>query len=504
MTEKQLDAYSRLLKTDRKLTLINRISAVLEYDFETVMSKLGGDERGRQMSWLSTLTHELSTGGEVGECLDTLEGVSDASDEQKALVRVWKKRFEEESLIPVALVEKLSEASSACQSRWFTARQDGNYKDFYPHLERLVDLVKESASITSRGRSLYDTLLDRCDAGFNSEQIENLFDGMRKTILDVVKQGESSGALLPDEKIAFLYKKYDVEKQKRFSNLVLKDMGFEFDRGSVGVSAHPFTSTLGSDDIRITTRFEDSNVTSQIYTIIHEGGHAIYEMGANNGSIMGTSLGRGESNTFHESQSRLWENLVARSTPFWEHYFPVFCDIFPSQTKGIALETFMKAVNTVRRDDVRVNADEVTYGLHIIMRYRLEKEFIDGKLKIKDLPDAWDEMSLNLLGKRPDSIKSGVLQDVHWMSGLYGYFPSYALGNLINAHIWHFMAKDIDLDNVMKSGNLSKIKDYLTEKYYHFGAVYPSGELLRRVTGKELDASYFDVYLKEKYRRLFK
>ena len=503
MTEKQLCAYNRLLEIDRKLTMIGHIAAVLEYDFETVMSKNGGEERSRQLSYLSSQMHEISTGKEIGQLLDTLSGITDATDEQKALVRVWKKHYEDEVLIPAKLVEDLSEAANTCQDKWFSARQDGNYKDFYPYLERLVNLKKESASITSRGRTLYDTLLDRNDAGYTGDQIAELFDGMQKTILDVVSQVENSGRQVTREEEAFLYLPYDIEKQKAFSHRILEDMGFEFDRSSIGIVAHPFTNILGGDDIRITTRFEDPNVTSQIYTIVHEGGHAIYEMGANNGSIKGTSLRQGESNTFHESQSRLWENLVARSPLFWEHYFPIFCDFFPEQTKGVKLETFMRAVNRVLRDDIRVNADEVTYGLHIILRFRLERELVDGNLKVKDLPEAWDAMSMELLGKKPDSIKSGVLQDVHWMCGLYGYFPSYALGNLINAQVWDSMAKDLDVDNILRTGNLVKIKDYLTDKYYRFGAIYPLAQMMERGTGKTLDSSHFDNYLRDKYRRLF-
>ncbi len=503
MTEKQLEAYNSLLETDRKLTMIGHIEAVLGYDFETVMSKNGGDERSQQLAFISSMVHDMSTSKEIGQWLETLGGVTDATDEQKALIRVWKKQYDDNVLIPSKLVQDITEAANTCQNKWFTARQNGDYKTFYPYLERLVDLTKESASITARGRSLYDTLLDRNDCGFDSAQISNLFDGMQKTILDVVSQVESSDKQVSEKEEAFLLKGYDKQKQKDFSHRILEDMGYEFDRGAIGEVVHPFTSTVGSDDIRITTNFDSPNVTSQIYTIVHEGGHALYEMGANNGSIKGTSLGQGESNTFHESQSRLWENLVARSAPFWEHYFPIFCDTFPDQTKGVKLETFLRAINRVRRDDIRVNADEVTYGLHIILRFKLEKEVFDGNLKVKDLPEAWDAMSLELLGKKPDSIKSGVLQDVHWMCGLYGYFPSYALGNLINAHVWNYMSKDLNLDDILRKGELVKIKDYLTERYYRFGAIYPSAELLRRVTGKTLDASFFDVYLKDKYRRLF-
>jgi carboxypeptidase Taq len=519
MNKKELEAFASLEKMDREATLIGHIDAVLGYDFETVMSKKGGEERGKQMAYLSSLMHNIVAGPKMKEVLDVLSDVQNAdsgvssgdvatddhvaTDEQKALIRVNKKLYEDESVLPMELVEALSEASNNCQNQWFEARKSGVYKTFAPYLEKLVGLIKESAQLSSKGRSLYDTLLYKYDMGFDSAQISHLFDGMEKTIKAVMEQVDASPKKVSEKDEAFLYEKYDIEKQKAFSKQVLTDMGFEFDRGAIGVVAHPFTSTVGVDDIRITTRFEDPNVTSQLFTIVHEGGHAIYEMGACSGWIKGTSLGQGVNMAFHESQSRLWENLVARSPEFWEHYFPLFKDYFPAQTRGVELESFLRAINRVKADDVRVNADEVTYGLHIILRFRLEKELFDGNLTVADLPDAWNEMSLKLLGKKPDNMQSGVLQDVHWPSGMFGYFPSYALGNLINSHVWNYMQKDLDVASIMRSGHLYEIKNYLTDKYYKFGAIYPANDLIKKVTGQELDASYFDVYLKDKYKALF-
>ncbi len=508
MNKKEQEAFASLEKMDREATLISHIDAVLGYDFETVMSKKGGEERGKQMAYLSSLVHNIIAGPKMKEVLDVLSDVlestnSDATDEQKALIRKRKKAYEEESVLPLELVEALSEASNNCQNQWFESRKNGDYKTFAPYLERLVALVKESAQLSSNGRSLYDTLLYKYDMGFDSAEIATLFDGMEKTIKAVMEQVASSPNQVTAQDEAFLYENYDIDKQKAFSNQVLTDMGFEFDRSTIGVVAHPFTSTVGVDDIRITTRYEDPNVTSQLFTIVHEGGHATYEMGACNGWIKGTSLGEGVNMAFHESQSRLWENLVARSPQFWEHYFPIFKDYFPSQTKGVEFSSFMRAINRVKADDIRVNADEVTYGLHIILRFRLEKELFDGNLTVSDLPNAWNEMSLKLLGKKPDNMQSGVLQDVHWPGGMFGYFPSYALGNLINSHVWNYMKKDLDVDSAMRSGQLYEIKDYLTNKYYKYGAIYPANDLIEKVTGVKLDASYFDVYLKEKYEKLF-
>lgn len=503
MTQRERKAFDALEELDRRSVLIGHISAVLGYDFETVMSKKGGDERASQMAFLSSMDHEISSSERMRELLEELSNMKDATDEQKALVRVRRKAYERSASLPQKLVEDLSSASNSCQNQWFDARKSGDFKSFAPYLERLVELTKEEAHLTSKGRSLYDTLLDKYDMGFDSAQIETLFSGMEKTIKAVMDEVKGSSKTVSPKDEAFLYEHYDMEKQKQFSRQVLEDMGFEFDRGSIGEVAHPFTSTVGCDDIRITTRFEDPNVTSQLLTIVHEGGHAIYEMGANSGWIKGTSLGCGVNMAFHESQSRLWENLVARSPEFWEHYLPIFCDMFPTQTKGVKFDAFMRAVNNVKIDDVRVNADEVTYGLHIILRFRLEKALFDGDLKVRDLPQAWDEMSLKLLGKKPDNIQSGVLQDVHWPGGMFGYFPSYALGNLMNAHLWHYMEKDFDVKDAVKQGNLVEIKEYLSKRYYRFGAVYPANELIEKGSGHALDASHFDRYLKDKYKALF-
>ena len=508
MTQKERKAFDTLEKLDRKSVLIDHIGAALGYDFETVISEKGGEERGQQLAYLSSLVHDISSGEKMGAVLEELKDCCDSSsssatDEQKALYRVRKKEYDRAVVLPKKLVEDLSVASNSCQNQWFDSRKTGDYKAFEPYLEKLVNLVKEEARLTSNGKSLYDTLLDKYDMGFDSSQIEVLFDGMEKTIKAVMEEVKESSKALRDKECAFLFENYDIEKQKEFSKKVLKDMGFEFDRGSIGEVAHPFTSTVGCDDIRITTRYEDPNVTSQLLTIVHEGGHALYEMGANSGWIKGTSLGQGVNMAFHESQSRLWENLVARSAEFWEHYFPLFCDTFPSQTKGVKFETFLRAVNNVKVDDIRCNADEVTYGLHIILRFKLEKALFDGSLKVSELPHAWDEMSYNLMGKKPDSIQSGVLQDVHWADGMFGYFPSYALGNLINAHVWHYMEKDFDVKKAMRDGNLVGIKEYLTKRYYKYGAVYPANELIVRGSGHELDASHFDHYLRDKYKALF-
>ena len=288
MNKKELEAFACLEKMDREATLIGHIGAVLGYDFETAMSKQGGEERGKQMAYLSSLTHNLVAGPKMKEVLDVLSSVQDATDEQKALIRVHRKLYEDESVLPVDLVQALSEASSNCQNQWFEARKTGDYKAFAPYLERLVELTKESAQRSSHGRSLYDTLLYKYDMGFDSAEIATLFDGMEKTIKAVMEQVSSSTKKVTDQDEAFLYEKYDIEKQKAFSKQVLTDMGFEFDRSSIGVVAHPFTSNVGEDDIRITTRFEDPNVTSQLFTIVHEGGHAIYEMGASSGWIKGT------------------------------------------------------------------------------------------------------------------------------------------------------------------------------------------------------------------------
>jgi len=495
------EAFTELEKIDSKMVLLNHINTVLEWDAETVMKEKASEERGRQMSYISHQIHELLSDDKIDSLLEVLkdENIKDFSDRDKALIREVRKNNREMKKIPIDLTMQLTESQNRCQTKWFETKSSGDWKGFEPYLSEVFDLVKERAECLKDDKDVYDTLLDSFESGMTATKIESLFADMEKSIHKVMDFTE--GKEVDD---SFLYKKYSNEKLKKFSESILSDMGFDFSRGLTGIAVHPFTSTLGKNDIRITSRFTDPNVADGLFSYIHEGGHALYEMGANNELIKDSSLADGASMGFHESQSRFWENIIGHSADFWEFYYPKFKDLFPRQLEGVDLKQFLQALNKITPTDIRVNADEVTYSLHIILRFRLERELFNGNLLIKDLPQAWEEMSLKVLGRKPKNINSGVLQDVHWPAGMFGYFPSYAIGNLYNSQIFNTMKKTMDIGSLLKKGSLKPIKDYLNTNIYQYGAIYKAEDMIKRVTGEPLKVDYFDQYLENRYKGLYK
>lgn len=401
--------------------------------------------------------------------------------------------------MPVSLVTRLSEATSLAHERWVEARKQDDWSLFEPSLRTLVELTREKASCFAKeGSSQYDVLLDDYEPGMKTATVKALFDSVKPALVSLV--GTLSSREVDD---SFLYLDYPVETQRAFADQVLADMGFDFSRGSCAVSVHPFTSTLGCDDIRITTRYTDPSVMDSFYSSMHEGGHALYEMGASVGRQKGTSIANGASMGMHESQSRLWENMIGRSEAFWHHYFPLFKKMFPSQLEGVGLERFVQAVNKVSPGYIRTNADEVSYSLHVILRFELEQAILDGSLSLCDLPEAWNRKSEELLGVVPPTCREGVLQDVHWSGGDFGYFPTYALGNLYGAQIWQRLKGDLDSESLLREGNLREIGAYLDRQVYSKGSLYLPMDLLEGVTGKRLDANLFTKYLEDKFRRLY-
>lgn len=498
MTKKE--ALETLIEINKKMMVLNNIGATIGWDFETCMAKKGGEDKGDQMAYISGQMHELSCDPRLDEIFDTINAKTEGlSDRDRAIVRIMEKSYRDAKKVPTELVMAMAKATSESQNQWFSARQSGDFESFAPYLEKVVQLNKESGTCLAEGKmSVYDALLDQYESNMPSSKIDALFNDMEKTIHTVM---EITKDKVVDD--SFLFAKYPEKMQKRFNLSLLKNMGFDTDRGVIGISAHPFTTRIGDDDIRITARFTDPKVTDPLFSYMHEGGHALYEMGASTALTRKTTLASGVNMSMHESQSRTWENIIGHSAAFWKYYFPKFKAAYKKQTEGVEFDQFIRAINKVEASDVRVNADEVTYGLHIILRFRLEKALFDGDLKVKDLPEAWDKMSLSLLGRKPENLQSGVLQDTHWPSGMFGYFPSYALGNLINSQIYYTMKKDLDVEGLLENGKMKKIKAYLNDKIYKHGCIYEGSDLIKRITGEELSAKYFDQYLVSKYTSLF-
>lgn len=492
MTREQ--ALGRLESMDREITMLEHIAAVLEWDSELYAPAKESDERGRQMEFLQREIHRRESSEVMGEVLSRLEGKED-DPFAAALVRVRSRSYRLGKALPEDLVGRLSRAKTTGYVVWLQARKDNDFASFVPALEELVSLTREQASLLSGGKTgRYDALLDMYEEGMTTREVDPLFDALRPILVSLVD--ERSAQKVDD---AFLRQPYPIDLQDQFAQKVITDMGFDFSRGLKGIAAHPFTSALGEDDVRITTRYTDPSVMDSFFSSVHECGHAIYEQTASQGRLKGTSLAGGASYGMHESQSRLWENIIGRSLPFWMHYFPLFRDTFPEQVGGVTLAEFYHAVNKVERTPIRTNADEVSYPLHIMLRYRLEKQLIAGTLAVPDIPQAWNEASRDLLGLEITDDRLGCLQDVHWASGEIGYFPTYALGNLYGAQIWETLRKDLDTDHLLARGDLFPIVSWLKEKVYSQGLLYTPKELLRRVTGASLDAGAYVRYLTDKY-----
>ncbi len=498
--EKQ-KALGALEELDKELTLLSHISSTLVWDQDATPPSAKG-ERGEQLGYLDTLIHQKATSAEMADILSSLgaleetpEGDEDLDERTRALIRNSYRSLVKEGKLSGEFVNRFAITSSKAHELWTKARSEDDFSVYEPILSELVDLIKEKAEMYGYEEDPYDSLLDNFEPGMKSSEVESLFSEMKGGITQLLERMRGKEEV--DD--SFLYQSYGKASLKEFNNDILKAMGFDMNRGVVGESTHPYTITLGGDDVRITTRYTEKSVLSPIYSIIHEGGHALYEMGMSSGNLKGSLLANAPSLSFHESQSRFWENIIGRSYSFWEYFYPSFSSLFPTQLSGVDLNTFYRGVNKVAPSPIRVDADEVTYSLHIILRFNLERQLLSGSLAVKDLPEAWNAGMKELLGIDITSDREGVLQDIHWSMGEFGYFPTYALGNLVGAQIHNTLKKQLDVESIVKSGNFSDIHSYLNEHVYSKGALYDPKPLLKKITGEELKASYFIDYLNSKY-----
>jgi carboxypeptidase Taq len=498
----QQEAIRSLEAIDREYVLLSHISGVLVWDQEMV-PPAGAEERAKQLGLLDRKMYELTSSDTVGEILDVLgasdeteEGDGSLSEQTGALVRQYWKNWNRQRKLDADFVQQFSELTGKAHQIWAQARQMDDFSLYEPTLAEIIELVRQKAQRFGFTEDPYDPLLDVFEPGTSTAEVAQVFAQMQQDILEVLKYVREEHAGIDD---SFLSQSFPQDKQAAFSHDVLDAMGFDWNRGISGIATHPYTISLGADDIRITTRYTEPQVTSPLFSSIHEAGHALYEMGASHELTRGTSLANGASLAFHESQSRLWENMVGRSRAFWLRFYPRMQHLFPLQLDGINTEQFYRAVNRVKPSCIRVDADEVTYGLHIILRFNLERQLLTRQLEVADLPDAWNAAMEDLLGIRPESDRMGVLQDVHWSMGELGYFPTYALGNLYGAQILDTMQQELSVDDVIGSGDFSPIRQWLTDHILQHGSIYRPKDLLMKVSGHALDARHFRSYLRKKY-----
>jgi carboxypeptidase Taq len=498
------EALERLRERDREIELISHSIELLEWDQETYMPEMAVNERAEQLSLLKGLRHERMTSPEIGVILEQLRGSPFEPNEQgdylRAYVREHLRRFERNVKLPKALIERLAKQTALTQAGWIAAKNQSDFPLFAPHLKVLIEIVKEKAHCLGYEESPYDPLLDEYEPWTKATEIEELFSALQGFLQSFVSEIRESPAHI---NAAFLMRDYPLASQTELSHLILRRIGYDFRGGRLDTSAHPRTSTLGSSDIRITTKFVRQYLPSGIFGTIHEAGHGVYEQGFDT-KLAGTLLANGASLGIHESQSRLWENMIGRSLPFWKFFFPRLKEFFPTSLSDVDLTDFYRAVNKVEPSLIRVEADEVTYSLHVMLRFDLEVRLLEGGIEVDDLPQAWREESRNYLGIEPKDDSEGVLQDVHWSLGAIGYFPSYCLGNLYAAQFFNTMQEALPgIEGRIERGDFTPVLSWLREKIHRFGGIYPAGELCRRVTGMPLDSQFFSRYLKEKYAPIY-
>jgi carboxypeptidase Taq len=503
----QKRALEKLHVIDNEYRHLQRILAALQWDQETYLPEKGVEERAEQLALIEGIAHQRLVNGETaalledaGSVSDNPRGSEDALPVERDFLRVMRRRYDKEVRLPADFVSDAARAQGLSQPAWAEARRDNDYQAFLPHLRAMIDISRKKAEYWGySGASRYDGLLDTYEPGMGASEIGALFNALRARLVLLLQKIRDC----PPPDTSFLKTEFSVPVQEAFNVRLLDYLGFDRQRGRLDTSAHPFTTTLGTNDIRITTRYFPANPLSGIFSVIHETGHALYEMGFPP-ELCSSSLADGASMSVHESQSRLWENVIGRSRPFWQGLYPVLSDFFPHQLKPVGLDAFCRAINEVKPSLIRVDADEVSYSLHIILRFELEKKLISGELAPENLCDAWRQYTREYLGLESETDSDGVLQDVHWSMGAFGYFPSYALGNLYGLQIFEKLTQDIpEYEELIAGGQFGRLHTWLGDNVYHWGARLEPGELLEKITGGKVNGEPFIHYLEDKYSGLY-
>lgn len=484
---------------DRQSALQTALT-LLEWDNETLAPEDAMDKTAKSIGILSEEVYHCLVNEEVPALLKNLKNADDLTDTQAAIVRVLCRDLEKLEKISAKEQREYSELVSRSGIVWQKAKTEDDFELFAPYLEKVISAVKKRNScLRKEEQKLYDISLDEYEEGFFMEQLDDFFAKLKETIVPLLARIQSSKVKIDTD---FIHRKYDIEKQKQFNRWLAEYLGFDLKKGVIGESEHPFTTNLHNSDVRITTHYYEDNLISAVFSTIHETGHALYEMHVPD-EMTQTPVGAGASCGMHESQSRLMENMVGRSRDFWEPVFGKLKETFPEQLFDVDLDKFVRAVNCVTADLIRTESDELTYCLHIMVRYEAEKKLFEEDYPVHELPKLWNQLYQEYLGVMPDSNRNGVLQDVHWSGGMFGYFPSYALGNAFAAQLYHKMEQEMDVAYALRCGQVSKITDWLKDHVHRYGASKPAAEILKLATGEEFNPVYYVNYLKEKYTRLY-
>ncbi|MFN2199445.1 MAG: carboxypeptidase M32 [Anaerolineales bacterium] len=477
-------------------------AALLDWDQQCYMPAGGGEARGHHFSTLQRLAHERFTSDEVGELLEALAGPAEGLDpdsDDARLVKVTQRDFNKRTRVPADLIGEFYGVVGRAHTIWQEARAENNFAKFKPILNRIVDLRRQYAACFQPYEHVYDALLDDYEPGMKTTDVQAIFAELRPQQVELIQAIREK----PQVGNKFLFQEFDSQKQWEFGEMVITAFGFDWKHGRQDKAAHPFTIALGRDDVRVTTRVDPQFLNPALFATMHECGHALYEQGSAP-KLERTLLSGGASLAIHESQSRMWENLVGRSLSFWRYYYPHLQHAFPAQLGNVDLNTFYHGINQVAPSLIRVEADEATYNLHIMLRLEIEIGLMEGSLEVGDLPEIWNDRMQAYLGITPPNDKLGVLQDVHWSGGSFGYFATYALGNVISAQFWDKIQTDIpDLNDQIERGQFHTLLAWVREKIHRHGREFTPQELVQRVAGSKIDPEPYMHYLRTKYGQIY-
>ncbi|MBI3740163.1 MAG: carboxypeptidase M32 [Chloroflexi bacterium] len=482
---------------------LTKIAWVLSWDQQTMMPMKGAAVRAEHLASLGKVIHEKFISPEIAKLLDDLSGYEASlpyDSDDASLIRVTRRDYEKEARVPAELRADMTRTAALARQAWVAARQESNYGLFLPHLEKNVALKHKYVECFDESENVYDILLDDYERDMKTREVTAIFDALKQDLVPLIAAiGKKSDAVSD----ACLHGNFPIEQQREFALSIITRFGFDPDAWRLDPTVHPFASSAGTNDIRITTRYYADFISPSLFGSMHECGHGLYENGVSP-ALERTPLCRGTSLALHESQSRMWENLVGRSRAFWKFFYPKLQTAFPDQFKRVDAETFYRAINKVQPSLIRVEADEATYNLHIILRFELEQEIMRGELRLKDLPDAWNARMKAYLGIDVPNDAQGVLQDIHWSAGSIGYFSTYSLGNIISAQIWEKVLADIpDLSERFARGEFMNLREWLRDRLHKHGRKFTPRETMDKVVGGFIDVKPYVRYLQKKFGEIY-
>jgi carboxypeptidase Taq len=495
--------FQTLLEKVYEIHDLDKAAGVLAWDRQVNMPDGGATARIQQMATLRRISHNLSVSDDFGAAIEAAEGElrdADYDSNEAALLRYLRYAYEQERKLPAEFVARMTTISGEAFIAWQKARANDDFPTFRPHLDKVIALAQEMAEYYGYEDEKYDALLDTYERGMKTADVRAIFQAAREALVPLRQAIEERGAAIDD---AILHQPYPVETQRQFAEYIARAVGYDFERGHLGTATHPFASSFSRDDARITTRWYPNFINPSLFGTLHECGHAMYEQGTHP-DLARTPLARGTSSGIHESQSRMIENIVGRSRGFWQAHFAKLQALFPSQLSGSTADEFYRAVNKVQPSLIRVEADELTYNLHIILRFELEQAMLNGDLVAADLPTAWNDKMQELLGVVPPNNREGCLQDIHWSRPSFGYFPTYALGNLYAAQFYEAaVATDPRIPRQMAEGKTEALLSWLRENIHQHGRKYTPAELVQQVTGRPLSHRPFVRYATAKFTEVY-